>query len=136
MQDKLPIEDGITNDKIEFNEADDIGDILRLLRLNQGYSIPHMSKKLGMSVNRISKIERSLSQLPNEATLRTWLDKLGCKKNTNKILKLARSHKVSHNVRLHSKDTSNADLVRIIEAYKDKQLTETDRALLSVIARN
>lgn len=135
MTDSLPIEEGITNDKVTFTESDDIGNILRILRLNQGYSIVVLSKKLGIAPNDISRIERSLSELPAEQVLRNWLKKLGCKNNTNNILKLARSHRISHTVRLKSKDPSNSDLVRIIEAYKDDELDDTDRALLAVIAR-
>ena len=132
----LPIERGISNNEIVFKETDDFGSILRVLRENHGISLVSLSKKLGIGTETISKIERSLSGLPNEDTVRKWLEKLGCKDNVPELLRLYRQHKVMHSIRLHSKDPSNADLIRLIEAYKDQTLTDLDRDLLALIGRD
>jgi transcriptional regulator with XRE-family HTH domain len=132
---KLPIENDISNNELHFEETDDFGRILRILRENQGYTIIKMSKMISIAPERISKIERSLSEIPNEQVLRIWLTKLGCKDNLRKLMLLARKHRVVHWIRLHAKDESNADLIRLLDAYRDKILTDFDRALLGVIAR-
>lgn len=131
----LPIEQGIPNNKLTFQETDDFGRILKILRENQGYTIVSMSKKLSMATDKISRIERSLSELPSEVVLRKWLSKLGCKDNLKHLMTLARQHRVVHHLRLHSNDISNADMIRILDAYRDQSLTPLDRALLGVIAR-
>ena len=132
----LPIERGITNNEVVFKETDDFGSVLRVLRENHGISLVILSKKLGLGAESISKIERSLASLPNEDVVRKWLEKLGCKDNLPELLRLYRQHKVMHSIRLHSKDPSNADLIRLLEAYKDQTLTELDRDLLALIGRD
>lgn len=124
-----------SNNELRFQETDDFGDILRILRENQGYTLVRMSKMLSMPTYAISKIERSLSELPSEVVLRKWLQKLGCKDNLRQLMTLARQHRVVHHLRLHAKDESNADMIRILDAYRDEKLTPFDRALLGVIAR-
>lgn len=131
-----PIEQGIPNNQLTFQETDDFGHILRVLRENQGYTIVKMSKMLSLETEKISRIERSLSELPSEVVLRKWLSKLGCKDNLRKLMTLARQHRVVHYLRLHSKDESNADMIRILDAYRDQKLTPLDRALLGVISRD
>ena len=133
---RLPIEDGISNDIIKFDETDDFGGILRTLRLNHGLSIVRLSKMIGLQSRSISLIEHSEKELPNEQVLRTWLDKLGCKENKNYLMRLAKQHKVVHYLKLHSKDPSNPDMIRLIYSYRDKALTEFDRHLLSLIGRD
>lgn len=132
----LPIERGITNNEVVFKETDDFGSILRILRENHGMSLVTLSKKLGIGTETISKIERSLTSLPNEDRIRTWLEKLGCKDNLQQLLRLYRQHKVVHSLRLHAQDPSNANIIRILEAYKDKTLSDMDRDLLALIARD
>lgn len=131
-----PIEKGIPNNQLTFQETDDFGAILKILRENQGYTIVRMSKMLSLATDKISRIERSLSELPNEIVLRKWLSKLGCKDNLRQLMTLARQHRVVHYLRLHSKDESNADMIRILDAYRDQKLTPLDRALLGVISRD
>lgn len=131
-----PIEQGIPNNQLTFQETDDFGAILRVLRENQGYTIVKMSKMLSLETEKISRIERSLSELPSEVVLRKWLSKLGCKDNLRQLMTLARQYRVVHYLRLHSKDESNADMIRILDAYRDQKLTPLDRALLGVIARD
>ena len=133
---ELPIERGLSNNEITFKETDDFGSILRVLRENHGISLISLSKKLGIGPETISKVERSLTSLPDEHTVRNWLDKLGCKDNITELLNLYRGHKVVHSLRLHSKDSSNADIIRILSAYKDKTLTDLDRDLLALIGRD
>jgi transcriptional regulator with XRE-family HTH domain len=131
-----PIEQGIPNNQLTFQETDDFGAILKILRENQGYTIVRMSKMLSLATDKISRIERSLSELPSEVVLRKWLSKLGCKDNLRQLMTLARQHRVVHYLRLHSKDESNADMIRILDAYRDQKLTPLDRALLGVISRD
>lgn len=117
-------------------QTQDVGNILRELRENHGWSITQMSKKIGLHPQRISKIERSVIDLPPEHILREWLSKLGCDKQaTRSILNLARQHRVMHTISLRGKDQSNADMIRIINAYKDETLTQFDRDMLSLIAQ-
>lgn len=132
---ELPIEKGITNNEVTVNETDDIGHILRVLRLNQGFSIIKVSKMIGLAPQKISAIERSQAEIPSESLLRQWLKKLGCKDNLKQILALAREHQVKHWVSLKSKDPSNSDLVRLIYLYRDGKLSPLDRSLLTIIGR-
>lgn len=132
---RLPIEDGYTNSKLRFEETDDFGHVLRTLRLNHGTSITVLSKQLGLSIHDISAIERSDKDVPAEAVVSKWLDKLGCTTNKKHLMLLAKKHIVTHRVKMYPKDESNSDMIRLIEAYKNKSLTDYDRALLSVIAR-
>jgi len=133
---ELPIERGLTNNQLSFEETDDYGAILKVLRENQGLTIVKLSKMISLSPTKISQVERSLSEIPNEVVLRSWLQKLGCKDNLKKLILIARTHRVVHFLRLHSKDTANADMIRLLEAYRSKTLTPLDRSLLSVIARD
>lgn len=134
----LPAEDGISNNEVSekfFEQVQDFGSVLRTLRQNQGYTLEVMSKKLGKPPLSISNIERSVTNLPSELELRDWLKKLGCKDNLNKLIELSRRHRVNHSIRLYPREESNADIIRVIEAYKTKSLTSFDRALLSLIGR-
>lgn len=133
--DSLPIERGKTNNELHFEPTDDYGTILRILRENQGITIIRLSKMLSIPPDKISRIERSLSEIPGEMILREWLKKLGCKDNLRKLLVIAKNHRVIHHIHLHSKDESNVDIIRLINAYRDKVLTPFDRHLLSVITR-
>lgn len=132
---RLPIEEGYTNNQLTFEETDDFGSILRTLRLNHGTSLTLLAKKMGIAPQVISKIERSEREMPDDNTLRRWLDKLGCKDNKRHLMNLAARHKVSHTIKLYMKDESNADMIRLMNAYKDKILTPLDRALLSLVGR-
>jgi predicted transcriptional regulator len=122
--------------KYEYSVSQDFGSILRELRENIGISIQKLSKRTGITPARISSVERCLSEIPNDAELRGWLQKLGCGGNTSALMKLAQRHRVFHRVSLHAKDPSNADLTRLLELYKDKKLTQFDRDLLSLIGDN
>jgi transcriptional regulator with XRE-family HTH domain len=127
--------DFIPNNEMEFEEVADFGQVLRTLRNNHGYTIQQLSKMIALPPNTISNVERSKSEVPNERTLRLWLTKLGCKRNLNKLLLLARTFKLKHWVRLHPNDISNADMIRLISAYQEEKLTHFDRLLLKVICR-
>lgn len=136
QNDISPIERGLTNNEIMFEQTDDFGTILRVLRENHGITIVKLSKMISMDPAQISKIERSLSEVPHEVVLRNWLKKLGCKDNLRKLMNIARTHRVTHTIKLHSKDTSNADLIRLLDAYRDKILTQFDKHLLSIMCHN
>lgn len=116
-------------------QIQDFGEILRQLRLNHGYSQRQMAKKVGIDPQKISRIERSVDEVPNEPLLRKWLDVLGSVDNKKELLRLYRQHRVVHHVRLHRKDQSNADMIRLLEAYKEEKLSQFDRDMLSLIAR-
>lgn len=134
----IPAEVDLDNNSVSekfFEEVQDFGAVLRALRINQGYTIEVMSKKLGLPPAKISEIERSVSDIPTDLLLRDWLRKLGCKDNLDKLMILARRHRVAHSIRLHAKEECNADLIRLIELYKQKKLTPFDKALLSLIGR-
>jgi transcriptional regulator with XRE-family HTH domain len=134
----IPAEADLDNNSVSekfFEEVQDFGSVLRALRINQGYTIEVMSKKLGLPPAKISEIERSVSDIPTDLLLRDWLRKLGCKDNLDKLMILARRHRVAHSIRLHAKEECNADLIRLIELYKQKKLTPFDKALLSLIGR-
>lgn len=131
-------EEGLSNNEVSeqhFEQVQDFGNVLKLLRLNQGYTIETLSKKLSITPQKIGQIERSLSEIPDEFSLRRWLKALGCKDNVNKLIELSRRHRVSHTIRLHSKEECNADMIRLLDKYRAKELTDFDKALLSLIGR-
>ena len=133
--DNLPIEEGIENNQLRFEEVDDYGLILRTLRMNQGYTIVSLAKMLNKPPQYISRVERSEAEIPNDVVLREWLKKLGCKDNLKSLLTKAHTYRVIHTIRLHSGDISNPDMIRLIDAYKDKSLSPLDRDLLKLLAR-
>ena len=122
--------------KVIDEQLTDLGSLLRELRENQGWSLLQMSKRLGMKPEKISRIERSVDEIPSDAKLRNWLKKLGLgDRQTTKVIKLANNFRIKHSLQLRSGEKCNADMIRVLEAYKDKKLTEYDRVLLSLIAR-
>lgn len=129
--------DFVTNDKLAIpDEISDFGSLLRTFRLNHGYSIQTFSKMIGLPPKKIADIELCKSDLPAENILRTWLLKLGCGKQTHKILVLARQYRVKHWLTLVRGESANPDVLRLIDCYKAKKLSDYDRALLKLIARS
>lgn len=124
------------NQKIIPEMVSDFGQLLRDLRDNHGYSIQKFSRIIGISPTKISRIECSRAELPPENDLRRWLNKLGCGKNTNKLILLARQWRINHYLRLHRNEACNPDIIRLLDAYREQKLTDHDRALLTLIARN
>ena len=118
-----------------IEEADDIGDILRTLRENQGFSLAFLASQLSIKAEHLSLIERSEKPLPSQAKLGLWLDKLGCVEVKPKIMLMAKQTRLCHEFKLISQDRSNNDIVRVVEAFKSGSLSEMDRDLLSIIAR-
>lgn len=128
--------DFTANNELEIPDViTDFGDMLRVLRNNHAYSLQKVSKMIGLPVRSISQIENCEQNLPAENILRLWLNKLGCGKNTNKLLIAARQFRVKHWIKLERKESSNPDMLRLIDAYKRKTLTNYDRALLKILAR-
>lgn len=118
------------------DEISNIGLFLRDLRNYHGYTIKDVAQRLGFTNHKVGAIERSENDVPVESLLRKWLDYLGLSTtDINKVLIQAQTHRIKHTFRIKAKDTSNIDLLRIIEAYKSNALTSFDRELLRVIAR-
>lgn len=113
------------------------GSLLRLLRENHQYSLNDLSRRLNLSSNRISSIERGEKPLPAEEVLQIWLESLGLSKKviTDFIVK-ARAYKRFQTVKLNKNDPSNIDIVRLLEYYKQDQLTNYDKSLLRLICRH
>src|SRR5690606_15272748 len=111
------------------------GAILRTLRNNQGYTLQQLSKKIGLIPSKISDIESSRRELPTEQKLRQWLTALGCKDNLNHLLLLARTYRIKHWVSLNQGDSSNPDIVRIMDTYRIGELSHYDRLLMTLIGR-
>ena len=84
----------------------------------------------------ISAIELSRKDLPSENVLRIWLTKLGCGKNTNKLAVMSRTYRVKHYITLNRNDTSNPDIIRVLEAYRTDKLSDYDKALLTLVGRS
>lgn len=130
------MDDYITNDKITLpEEVADFGELLRHLRQNHGYTVLQVSKMTGIPPTKISQVELSKCDLPPENVLRNWFNKLGCGKNTNKLILMSRQYRVKHWLILERKESANPDMLRLIEAYRSRSLSEYDRALLRLIAR-
>jgi transcriptional regulator with XRE-family HTH domain len=114
----------------------DFGALLRHLRINHGYSLAQVAKRLGFMVSKVSNIERSIFELPGEEKLKEWFMILGCgKTNANKLMLASRLFRVKHTFTLMSKETANPDILRILEYYKQGMLTDFDRRLLQLVAR-
>lgn len=129
--------DFVPNNKLQLpDEVPDFGHLLRSLRENHAYSVQTLSKMIGLPPNKISNIELSKCDLPPENVLRTWLNKLGCGKSVHRIILMSRQYRVKHWFTLVRKETANPDILRLIDAYKNGRLSEYDRSLLKLIARN
>lgn len=128
--------DYLPNNKKEIPErVADFGSILRDLRQNHGYSLQTLSKMIHLPVSRLSRIECASAELPPENILRKWLEKLGCGKNTQKLIVLSRQWRVHHTFQLKRKESCNPDILRLMDAYQSDKLTDYDRDLLKLIAR-
>lgn len=124
------------NNQLDLPEqVHDFGSLLRGMRNNHGYSMQQMSKMVALPVDQISNIELSKTDLPPENILRIWLAKLGCGRNINKIILMSRNYRVKHWLMLQRNELCNTDILRLIDQYNHKKLTDYDRALLSLIAR-
>jgi len=119
------------------DEVPDFGDLLRTLRNNHGYTIAQVAKMVSLPSHTISGIERSEKDLPSENILRAWFMRLGCGKiNTNKLAVMARAYRVKHWIMLNRKDSSNPDILRILDKYKNEKLSDYDKCLLKLVGRS
>ena len=127
----------IDNNHLEIPESvPHFGTLLRELRDNHGYSIPQLSKRISLPVRSISAIELGNQDLPIEPILRSWLRALGCNTVTvNKIVRISRQFKIKHWIKLDRNETANTDLLRLLEAYRNKELTDYDRTLMFLLCR-
>lgn len=113
------------------------GSLLRALRVNHGYSLTDMSRRLNLSINRLSAIERGDKPLPPEDVLEIWLDSLGLTAKTrNDFILKSRAYKRIQTVKLIHNETANIDICRLLEYYKQGQLSAYDKALLRLICRH
>lgn len=127
------MEDYVENTDKVFELTKSVGSILRELRTNQGLSVVQMAKMLNRSPTFVSNIELGKTEIPREAELEAWFKKLGCKNNLKHLMSIARLSLVNHQIKLHRDDPSNADMIRLLEAYKENKLSQLDRDLLSVV---
>lgn len=128
--------DYISNNQIHIPDVvEDVGTLLRNLRNNHGYTTLQLSKRLGLPPKTISDIELSKRDIPPENVMRKWLSLLGCGRNTNKIIQITRQFRVKHWITLHRNESSNPNMIRLLDAYRNGTLSDYDRALLTLIAR-
>ena len=114
----------------------DFGGLLKDLRDNHGFSQALVAKKIGLSLQTIHSVECNKRSLPSSDILKDWLMALGCGRSvTNKLLIAAKNLKTKHFITLNNKERSNPDIVRLIEVYRQGELTDYDRCLLALIAR-
>jgi transcriptional regulator with XRE-family HTH domain len=114
----------------------DFGGLLKDLRDNHGFSQALVAKKIGLSIQTIHAVESNKRSLPSSDILKDWLMALGCGRSvTNKLLIAAKNLKNKHYITLNNKERSNPDIVRLIEVYRQGELTDYDRCLLALIAR-
>jgi len=113
----------------------DFGLILRNLRTNLGITTTVLAQQIGLSQTYVTHVEKGVTSAPKRDTLRKWLKALHCEERFEELNSLALLNRTSVHAKLIPRDPSNADLARIIDAYKENRLTEADRLTLSVIAR-
>lgn len=114
----------------------DFGGLLRDLRKNHGFSQAQVSRKIGVTINRVQQIENNRIRLPSTDVLKDWLLALGCGiQVTNKILIAAKNLQTKQFFTLNNREKANPDIVRIIQVYKQEELTDYDRCLLALIGR-
>lgn len=138
MREEIPVSSiGLSNSEIIVPEQiSNVGTILRDLRVNHGYSLAQIGKKIGYTTIAVSRIERSLQEIPGESVLRDWFMLLGCgKKNTNKLILATRAFRSKHTYYMQPKELANVDILRLMAHYQQNALTDFDRALLSLVAR-
>lgn len=114
----------------------DFGGLLKDLRLNHGFSQSQISKKIGVPINKVHQVETNKRGLPSTDILRDWLLALGCgMKVTNRIMIAAKNLQTKQFFTLNTKEQANPDIVRLIQIYRQGALTNYDRCLLALIAR-
>lgn len=134
MDHELPTRDN--SDLIVPEVVLNFGSLLRDLRLNHGYKLQQIANRTGLSPEAISSIEHNRKKIPEEDVLRTWLQYLGVgKENLKKLLLASRLHRTKQWISLHNHETANPDILRLLEYYRTKSLTDFDRCMLAVIAR-
>lgn len=115
----------------------DFGGLLRDLRKNHGFSQSQVAKKIGVPIAKIQKIETNKVGLPSTDILRDWLLALGCGVAvTNKIMVAAKALQTKQWFTLNTKESANPDIVRLIQVYRQEELTDYDRCLLTLVARH
>lgn len=124
-------------DKITIpDEVPDFGDLLRQIRQWHGITIAQLAKRLSLDGPKISKIERSDSDLPPENILLQWLSILGLSKaDIRKVILISRTFRIKHTITLHRKETANTDIIRLLDTYRLENLTDFDRTLLRLICK-
>lgn len=135
--DNKPIDLSQNLDKLTIpDEVPDFGDLLRQIRLWHGMTIAQLAKRLSLDSQKISKIERSDSDLPPENILQLWLGILGLSTpDARKVILLSRTFRVKHWITLNRKETANTDIIRLLDTYRLDGLTDFDRTLLRLLCR-
>jgi transcriptional regulator with XRE-family HTH domain len=118
------------------DEVPDFGDLLRQIRNYHGFTIAQLAKRLSYDSAKISKIERSDSDLPPENILLQWLSILGLNRaDIRKVVLISRTFRVKHCITLHRKETANTDIIRLLDTYRLEGLTDFDRTLLRLLCK-
>lgn len=112
----------------------DYGVMLKDLRLRANISRRQLGKQVGVTENVIASVENG-KYIPEEHRLRKWLRALGCQDSIPQLIALSRQFKINQSLRLIPKDQSNPDMMRLLEAYRNKSLSVYDRSLLALLAR-
>lgn len=133
--DENELPDAVPNSKLQFNEINDFGIVLRKLRLNQGYSLNKLGKMINRSPQSVANIENSRAGLPAEHKLREWLVALGCKENLPFLMDKSKDFYLEHAIHLQKGEECNPDIIRLLKAYRLGKISQLDRDLLKLIAR-
>lgn len=114
----------------------DIGAYLRTLRVNAGISAAEVGKKLNLTARTIYNIEYGQTYPPDPERIRDWLIVLGEIDRFAEALALYRQYRTHRTIYFRTRDEANEHIDRIIDAYQRYGLTDTDIALLRMIAPN
>jgi len=107
---------------------------MKSLRVGNGITLRKVADALNLSIRTIGNVEMGYNAPPKADRLKLWLSAIGEPKRYNEALRFLKAVKVKRTIGYRVGDKSNEHIDRILDAYEQGRLSETDQALIKMIA--
>ena len=127
----------IDNRTEKFEGCHHLGQILRALRINIGIGYKQTAAAIDLPEKKLKRIEEGSEPVPkDEAQLNSWLRFLRTGPiNSRRFRKLAKEQHDPLSVKPRIDDPTTPDIRRILDAYREGDISPYDAELLKLIAR-
>lgn len=112
----------------------DFGAYLKSLRVSNGITLKKVAESLNLSVRTVGNTEMGYNKPPNAERLKLWLSAIGETSKYGEALRLLKAVKTYRTIGYRTGDHSNEHIDRLLDAYEQGRLTETDQSLIKMIA--